>query len=61
MSPGALQVIYTDGESEEITLQKFDALIRNSSWRLQVMVVLGYVPAVTTQKGFFSDKAKVGG
>ena len=54
-----VQVFYTDGESEDITLDKFDALIRNSSWRLQVLVILGYVPSVSTQNGFYSDKAKV--
>ena len=54
-----LQVSYTDGEFEELTLHALDSLVRSEAWRLQVLVVQGFVPSVSKQDGHYNDKAKV--
>ena len=51
--------VYQDGEREDITLRKFDLLIRNETWRKQVIFVQGYVTPISTQSGFFGSKKKV--
>jgi hypothetical protein len=52
-------VCYTDGEVEDLTLSAFDRLIRSETWRLQVLLVQGYVPVLSQHDGFYSDKLKV--
>lgn len=52
-------VVYVDGERENLSLRKFDLLIRNESWRRQAMFLQGYVPATSTQSGFFGSQKKV--
>ena len=44
-------VTYTDGEREDINLKAFDTLMRNDTWRSQVIILQGYVPALSTQAG----------
>lgn len=51
--------VYGDGERENLTLQKFDLLIRNETWRNQLLFLQGYVPAVSTQSGYFGAQKKV--
>ena len=51
--------VYGDGERENLTLQKFDLLIRNETWRNQILLLQGYVPALSTQSGFFGAQKKV--
>lgn len=53
------QVSYTDGEFEELTLSALDSLTRSDTWRLQVLVIQGYVPPTSSQDGHYTDKAKV--
>jgi hypothetical protein len=53
-------VVYVDGEREDITLRQYDVLIRNESWRKQILFVQGFVPATSKQSGFFGNKKKVG-
>lgn len=48
-----------DGESESVSLRTFDILMRNGSWRLQVLLVQSYIPAATETEGWFGTKAKV--
>ena len=50
---------YTDGEFEELSLHSMDSLLRSDAWRLQVLVVQGYVPFASKQDGHYNDKAKV--
>jgi hypothetical protein len=52
-------VHYLDGEIEDLTLASFDRLIRSETWRLQVLLLQGYVPSISQQEGFYSDKPKV--
>lgn len=52
-------VYYADGEKEHIDVYTFDILIRNDSWRQQVLIVQGFVPAISVQQGTFYDKPKV--
>jgi hypothetical protein len=52
--------VYVDGEREHLSLRKFDLLVRNESWRRQVMFLQGYVPMSSTQTGFFGSQKKVG-
>jgi hypothetical protein len=40
-------------------LDKFDILMRNESWRYQVLLVQGYIPSRSTQKGKYSTENKV--
>ena len=51
--------VYVDGEREHLSLRKFDLLIRNESWRRQLMFIQGYVPMASSQTGFFGSKKKV--
>ena len=51
--------VYVDGERENISLRKFDLLIRNETWRKQVLFIQGYVKATSTQSGYFGSKKKV--
>lgn len=51
-------VCYTDGEVEDLTIHAFDRLIRSETWRLQVLLVQGYVPTLSQHDGFYSDKPK---
>lgn len=53
------RVYYTDGEVEDLTLQAFDRLIRSDTWRLQVLLLQGFVPFLSEMEGYYSDKPKV--
>lgn len=42
--PKVCTVFYADGDIEDLDLRALDILIRNDSWRKQVLIVQGYVP-----------------
>lgn len=48
-----------DGESENISLRTFDILMRNSAWRLQVLLVQSALVAATETEGWFGAQKKV--
>jgi hypothetical protein len=50
------KVLYNDGEREDVNLRTFDILMRNDAWRSQVLLLQGFVPAVSVQSGRFSDQ-----
>jgi hypothetical protein len=50
-------IFYSDGEEENISLRIFDVLLRNKSWRLQVLMLQGYVPAHSLKIGTFQMKS----
>ena len=52
-------VFYTDGEQEDIDIKTFDTLIRNESWRLQLLIVQGFIPPLSVQKGYYYDRSRV--
>jgi len=52
-------VYYADGEQENVDVYTFDILIRNDSWRQQVLILQGFVPALSTQQGTYYNKPKV--
>jgi hypothetical protein len=55
------QVVYTDGEVEDVTLSALDSLLRSEAWRLQVLVAQGYIPSSTKMDGHYTHVAKVRG
>lgn len=52
-------MIYTDDETEVLTAAKLDKLLRNDSWRLQVLMIQGYVPTVSMHSGLYSKQPHV--
>lgn len=52
-------VFYNDGEKEEISISKFDVLMRNDSWRFQIQFVQAFVPISSTSIGYYSSEKKV--
>ena len=53
------KVFYNDDQIEDLALSTLDILLRNDSWRLQVLIIQGYIPAMSSQVGFFSAENKV--
>lgn len=53
------KVIYTDNAIEDLPLKTLDVLLRNDSWRLQVLMIQGFVPALSTQVGNYSTETTV--
>jgi hypothetical protein len=54
-----MKVHYIDGEKEDLTLSSLQVLLRNESWRLQVLLAQAYVHAFSTVEGYYSHKPKV--
>lgn len=52
-------MFYNDDQIEDLALSTLDVLLRNDSWRLQVLIIQGYVPAMSSQIGHFSAENKV--
>ena len=52
-------VVYNDGVRENLSIRKFDNLIRNDAWRKLVLFIQGYIPYVSSQTGFYGSKKKV--
>ena len=42
-------IYYSDGEKELLTLHSLDNLIRSEVWRLQLIMVQGYIPPASAQ------------
>jgi hypothetical protein len=57
--PFICKVFYTDGQIEDVSLATFDILIRNDSWKKQVMLVQGFVPSLSLLSGNFSSEPQV--
>lgn len=53
--PYICSVTYTDGEREDVNLRTFDILLRNEPWRMQVLIMQGYVPTISKANGRYSD------
>ena len=49
---------YTD-QLEDLTLKKFDILMRNESWRMQVQIVQSFIPQTLSFEGQFHSEKKV--
>jgi len=54
-----MQVFYIDNESEEMTLNTLDILVRNEQWRKQILLIQGYVPRKSLQTGNYSHAPQV--
>lgn len=54
-----IQVFYNDNQIEDLTLRTLDTLLRNETWRLQVLLIQGYIPSKSTLKGFYSQEPQV--
>jgi hypothetical protein len=52
-------VYYIDGEKEDLTEDAFSTVIRNSTWRSQVILVQGFVPKRSEIIGEFAFRPKV--
>lgn len=53
------QVLYTDDQTEHLTLKTLDMLLRNETWRLQVLIIQGYIPTTSVQTGAYSKLPQV--
>jgi hypothetical protein len=53
------QVFYTDNQMEDVSLTTFDTLARNEAWRLQVLLIQGYIPASSTIDGNYARYSQV--
>jgi len=47
-------VFYMDGNQEELDLWTLDILLQNDVWRLQILLLQGYVPSTRTLKAHYS-------
>lgn len=52
-------IIYADDEIEHLPLHTLDLLMRNETWRLQVLIVQGFVPTLSMQTGMYSKEPQV--
>ena len=59
--PYVVSVVYSDGDREDMSLRTLDILLRNDTWRPQVLIMQAYVPSLSIQLGRFSadGEAKV--
>jgi hypothetical protein len=57
--PFLCTVTYVDGEQEDLTAQRLDLLMHNDNWRMQILLLQGYVPAVSRQTGNYELGANV--
>ena len=58
-APFIATVYYKDGDEEHLSEQTFDLLIGKPSWRQQVLFMQAYVPRLSIQKGFYSERPVV--
>jgi len=52
--PYVISIIYQDGEREDVSLRTLDVLLRNETWRPQILIVQAYVPSLSIQGGRYS-------
>ena len=57
--PFLCTVTYVDGEQEDLTAQRLDLLMHNDNWRMQILLLQGYVPKVSRQFGNYELAANV--
>jgi hypothetical protein len=57
--PFVCKVFYSDGQVEDLSMKTLDILMRNETWRMQVLLVQGYVHTLSIQTGNFSITPKV--
>eukprot|EP01038_Epipyxis_sp_PR26KG_P004789 gene4789-6716_t len=53
------KVFYTDNQVEDMNLHTFDVLIRNETWRLQVLMIQAFVPTLSILPGNYSIEPQV--
>ena len=58
-NPKVCTTFYSDGEIEHIDLSTLDILLKNETWRMQVLLAQGYVPRLSEQKGYYYERMKV--
>lgn len=54
-----MQVYYTDGDVEDVRAKTLTLLMRNKEWRLQVLMIQGFIPSLSTHTGLFSRQPRV--
>ncbi len=52
--PYVVSIIYQDGDREDVSLRTLDVLLRNDTWRPQILIVQAYVPSLSIQGGRYS-------
>ena len=57
--PYIAKVIYSDEQIELLNSKTLEILLRNEAWRLQVMMIQGYVPTLSINSGMYSQKPHV--
>jgi len=58
-APKICSVYYKDGEEEHMDAHTFDQLIGKPVWRQQLILMQAYVPRLSTQRGFYSERPVV--
>lgn len=48
-----------DDQIENLTAKSLELLLRNDTWRAQVLLIQGYVPVQSLQTGLFSQQPVV--
>lgn len=57
--PFIAKVTYSDDQSENLNLKTLEILLRNDAWRLQILMIQGYVSTTSIQTGVYSKKPNV--
>ena len=57
--PYLCTVTYVDGEQEDLTAQRLDLLMHNDNWRMQILLLQGYVPVVSRLSGNYEMATNV--
>jgi len=52
--PYVVSIIYQDGEREDVSLRTLDVLLRNDTWRPQILIMQAYIPSLSIQAGRYS-------
>eukprot|EP01040_Poterioochromonas_malhamensis_P013046 gene13046-14311_t len=58
-NPYLAKVIYIDDETENLTRDVLTKMLRMENWRMQVLLIQGFVPISSVQSGFYSQKPQV--
>jgi hypothetical protein len=57
--PLVAKVTYADDQVETLNSKTLEILLRNEAWRMQIVMIQGYVPTISVQSGIYSQKPQV--